>query len=147
MAKGNKKKEYKTSKDKAGKEKSVKPVVKKKYVDMYYMIPERVGAKEIADTLTQAEPAYAEILECWEEAGVLELLLGEESSIDFEMLELSEDELEEEFLQSHKIKGVYLVHTDSERIGDVKKVVTILKDKFGGLLCSDSKDFMPIILQ
>lgn len=144
MAKGNKQKDTKVSKNKA---KVSKLIVKKQYVDLYYMIPECVGAKEIADILVQVNPAYEEKLECWEEAGVLEILLGEESSIDMEMLELSEDELADEFLQEHQIKEVYLVHADSQRLDDVKKAVTILKDKFGGLLCSDTKDFMPIILQ
>ena len=142
MAKGNKKKEYKASKDK-----SSKVIIKKQYVDLYYMMPESIGAKELADALVRANSAYEEKIECWEEAGVLELLLEEESSIDMEMLELSEEELEDEFLQKNQVKGVYLVHTDSQKMDDVKKVVTILMERFGGLLCSDTKDFMPIILK
>lgn len=140
MAKSNKKNPYKGTKEK-------KIGVKKQYLDLYYMIPETVGAKELAEALKEAAPEYAEHLECWDVAGVLEIMVGEDGSIDFEMLELSEDELQDDFLQAHKINAVYLVHTDSDKIDELKKVVKHCMDKFGGLLCSDSKDFMPIILQ
>ena len=140
MSKENKKKPYKGTKDK-------KVTVKKQYLDLYYMLPECVGAKELAKVMLDAAPEYAESLECWEEAGVLEIMVGEEGSIDFAMLELSEDEVQDDFLQAHKITAVYLVHTDSTQLGETKKLVAGLIEKFGGLLCSDSKDFMPIILQ
>jgi hypothetical protein len=140
MSKGNKKNPYKGTNDK-------KATVKKQYLDLYYMLPESVGAKSLAEAMVDSAPELAESLECWEEAGVLEIMVGEEGSIDFEMLELSEDEVQDEFLQAHKITEVYLVHTDSTQLGEVKKLVAGLIEKFGGLLCSDSKDFMPIILQ
>lgn len=142
MAKGNKKNGYKS-----GNTKDKKPLVKKQYIDMYYMLPKEAGAKELSEAVLELNPAYAECLECWEEAGVLELSVGEESSIDMEMLELSEEELQDEFLQAYKIVAVYQIHTDSLQMEVVKKLFAGLVGRFGGLLCSDSKDFMPIIVK
>jgi len=124
-----------------------KQPVKKQYIDLYYMLPKTVGAKEIASAICRSEPEYAERLECWEEAGVLELLIGEEGSIDMEILELSKEELQDEFLQSHQIVAVYSVHTDSAQLEEAKKVFAALIAEFGGLLCSDTRDFMPILVK
>lgn len=143
MAKGNKKKTYTNAKG----TKEKKQIVKKQYIDMYYMLPKELGAKEIASTLLADRPDYAEKLECWEEAGVLELLVGEDSSIDMEILELSDEEKQDEFLQAHQIVTVYLVHTDNTQIEETKKIFKGLISKWGGILCSDTKDFMPILVQ
>ena len=140
MSKGNKKKD-------SGKRDFKKIVVKKQYVDLYYMNSQDVSAKEIADALKESKPDYAEQIECWEEAGVVEISVGEDSSIDMELLELSQQELEDEFLASNQITCVYSVHTDSQQMQEVKTVFECIVGKFGGLRCSDSADFQPIIVK
>ena len=140
MSKGIKKKS-------SGKKELGKNVVKKQYVDLYYMIPQTVGAKAIAKVLLEEKPEYAEQIECWEEAGVLEISVGEDGSIDMELLDLTKEEQSEGFLVSNQICCVYSVHTDSERMKETKDIFECLVNRIGGLLCSDSADFMPIIVK
>ena len=119
----------------------------KQYTDLYYMNAIEVGVKEICDSLTEAKPELRNCIECWEEAGVLEILIREESSIDIENLELSKEELEDEFLSSNHILCVYSVHADSSVISDVKVAFEVIVGKHGGMLCSDTPDFQPILVK
>lgn len=131
----------------AKEKKKDKNIKKKTYVALYYMLQEEVSAKRIAQVLVEGYPDYSEKLECWDEAGVLEILVGEDSSVDLECLVLSEAELEEDFLVSNHVKCVYSVHTDSEQMQEVKRMFTHIVSKLGGILCSDSADFMPVIVK
>lgn len=140
MSKENKKKD-------SGKKDFKRNVVKKQYVDLYYMNSKDVSAKSIADVLIESNPKYAQQIECWEEAGVIELATLEDGSIDMERLELSQEELEDDFLVSNRIVCVYSVHTDSRQMQEAKSVFECIVGEFGGLLCSDSPDFQPIIVK
>ena len=55
MSKENKKKPYKGTKDK-------KVTVKKQYLDLYYMLPECVGAKELANQLIAPDTKHVKSL-------------------------------------------------------------------------------------
>ena len=145
MSKGNKKNTYKAAKVEKGSARA--QVSKKQYIDLYYMIDSVLSVKEIAGSLLEEKPELDEKMECWEEAGVLEIITGEESSIDMEMLELSKDEMEDEFLVTHKVVCVYSVHTDTTQLQHVKELFGILVGKRGGMLCSDTADFQPILVK
>lgn len=121
--------------------------IKKKYIDLYYMNDKEILAKDIAGCLIENKPELAEKIECWEEAGVLEVLLEEESSMDMEMLVLSKDEKEDDFLVANKVVCVYSVHTDEAQLRKVKEIFEILVCKCGGLLCSDTADFSPVLVK
>lgn len=145
MSKGNKKNTYKGTKAGKGNGKAQAP--KKQYIDLYYMNSCELSVKTICDGVLQSRPELEDSIECWEEASVVEFLVGEDSSIDMEMLELSRDELEDEFLSANKIVCAYSVHTDTSQLQEVKAIFEVLVGKCGGMLCSDTADFYPILVK
>ncbi|MBQ7358585.1 MAG: hypothetical protein IJW63_00635 [Lachnospiraceae bacterium] len=145
MSKNNKKNVYHKVGNSKGKSDSHAP--KKQYIDMYYMNSREISVKEIYECLLNDKPELKECVEYWEEAGVLEIMVGEDGSIDMEMLELSEDELADEFLFSNKIICVYSVHTNTELLQELKALFGIVVEKHGGMLCSDTADFQPILVK
>jgi hypothetical protein len=115
--------------------------VVKNYLNLFYMTPNEVCAKDIAEFF-QADKGL--VIELWESMNVLELELSNQNSIDFEPVDASfRDPSDASFIKNRRIKtifGIMLCDTDlSLAIPYFEQLV----DKFGGFVCTDSDNFNP----
>jgi len=137
-------KKQQTKKEKVKKTEIKKTEVKvKKQVtgEWLYFCPQEVGVKSICEIFEEAER-----VELWEEAGVLEISLGEKGSFDIETTQIHpKDEVTLQFAEELGAKGVFLVTFSPEAYENAKVVMKQILDKFGGLFCGDTEDFMPQI--
>lgn len=131
-----------TKKKKSGfknkKEAAKKPDVPSNW---FYMSENEIG---VADIKTQLDKIELET-EIWEEAGVLEIILGEAGSMDMEAIEDDfEDEYSRAFLEEHQVKGLFYVTIKPEVYDKAKEVMEAICGKLGGFFCGDTEDFTPI---
>ena len=107
----------------------------------FYMSENEIG---VADIKTQLDKIELET-EIWEEAGVLEIILGEVGSMDMEAIEDDfEDEYSRAFLEEHQVKGLFYVTIKPEVYDKAKEVMEVICGKLGGFFCGDTDDFTPI---
>lgn len=113
-----------------------------KYIDLFYMTPSELKAKDIALLAREQKNMKTEL---WEEMNVLEVILPNGSSVDFEPVEASfEDPSDVAFVKNRGIKTIFAI-TLSE--GDLPEVITVfekLVERFSGFVCTDSTDFTPV---
>lgn len=126
---------------KQGKAKVSKAVVPEVPSEWLYVTTADIDVRRIADAL----PAELDI-ELWEEAGVLEINVGEKQSIDMEQVKIHPtDELTKNFVESHGCSEVYLVTFAPEIYEQAKEIMQKILAECGGLFCGDTEDFVPII--
>ena len=107
----------------------------------FYMSENEIG---VADIKTQLDKIELET-EIWEEAGVLEIILGEAGSMDMEEIEDDfEDEYSRAFLEEHQVKSLFYVTIKQEVYDKAKEVMEAICGKLGGFFCGDTEDFTPI---
>ena len=97
---------------------------KKKKADVpgewLYFAPETVGVRQIADVLDGTCE-----LEIWQEAGVLEIMYGGESSMDMEEGTIHpKDQVTAAFAEEHDCDRVYLVTFSAE---EYEKVLPVMR--------------------
>jgi hypothetical protein len=114
----------------------------KKYIDLLYMTPSNVTAKDIAALLQDTSGLKIEL---WEEMNVLELELSNQNSIDFEPLEVSfKDPSDASFVKNRDIKTIFAINLCEDDLNIVTAYFEQIIDKFSGFLCADSEDFTPV---
>ncbi len=108
----------------------------------FYMSDADITAAAIKEAL--ADTAYA--VEYWEDAQVLEIVLGEHSSMDVEVIEphLGEEE-GDAFLEKHKVQFLCYVTFPTEAYEAAKSVMEHICGGIGGFFCGDTEDFTPMI--
>lgn len=121
--------------------------VKKKKADVpgewLYLAPEAVGVRQIADALDGTCE-----LEIWQEAGVLEIMYGGESSMDMEEGTIHpKDQVTTVFAEEHDCDRVYLVTFSAEEYEKVLPVMRHILQECGGIFCGDTEDFMPLLAE
>jgi len=105
-----------------------------------YFCPLEAGVKSICEIFDKAE--------LWEEAGVLEIALGEQGSFDIETTQIHpKDEVTLQFAEELGAKSVFLVTFAPEAYESAKEVMKQILEKFGGIFCGDTEDFMPQVKQ
>lgn len=111
--------------------------------DWFYMNENPITPSDIKSSLSNILDIK---IECWQEAGILEILLNSGTSIDFELSEPKfQDHEDNQFLISRNIQTLYYVafnQDDYEKVTDIFKII-IAANK--GLFCADSANFEPII--
>lgn len=107
--------------------------------DWLYFCPKEVGVRELYEILKDSYEA-----EIWEEAGVLEIVLGEKSSFDVEQAKIHpKDEITQQFANEQGASSVFLATFAPEQYKLAEGIMKLLVEKFGGLFCGDTEDFMP----
>lgn len=110
--------------------------------DWLYMTPEDVNIRQLKDALEEA--SYE--VEIWEDAGVLEILLKEKSSMDVETASIHpKDTITQQFANAHQVKTVFLVTFQPDDYEDAERVMKVVTGKFGGFFCGDTEDFTPVV--
>ena len=109
-----------------------------------YLNPAEVTPRQIAEVFEKEDRFAAQL---WEEAGVVEIELGENAkSIDMEKTGADlGDEDSNQYLMERNIISVYLVTIvpEDERIAyEAMRCVTAT---LGGYFCGDTEDFTPVI--
>ena len=120
---------------------------KKKEADVpgewLYFAPEAVGVRQIADALDGTCE-----LEIWQEAGVLEIMYGGESSMDMEEGTIHpKDQVTAAFAEKHGCDRVYLVTFSAEEYEKALSVMRRILQECGGIFCGDTEDFMPLLTE
>lgn len=111
----------------------------KKIGDWLYFCPTEITVRELYEIF-----AGQENVEIWEEAGVLEIPMDEKSSFDVETAEIHpKDEITQQFADEQSAKSVFLVTFMPEDYEKAELIMKQILDKFGGLFCGDTEDFMP----
>ena len=107
--------------------------------DWLYFCPQEISVRELYEIFADLNG-----VEIWDEAGVLEIPMGEKSSFDVETAQIHpKDEITQQFATEQGAKSVFLITFVPE---DYEKAEVIMKQtlgKFGGLFCGDTEDFMP----
>lgn len=108
-----------------------------------YFAPEAVGVRQIADALDGTCE-----LEIWQEAGVLEIMYGGESSMDMEEGTIHpKDQVTTVFAEEHGCNRVYLVTFSAEEYEKALPVMRHILQECGGIFCGDTEDFMPLLAE
>ena len=107
--------------------------------DWLYFCPKEITIRGLYEIFAEQDD-----VEIWEDAGVLEIPMGEKSSFDVETAEIHpKDEITRAFAEEHGAKAVFLVTFVPE---DYEKAEVIMKQilgKLGGIFCGDTEDLMP----
>lgn len=119
---------------------SNKPV--KHFLDLLYMTPTEVKAKDIADLFAENVKINVEL---WDDMNVIELLLSNESSVDLEPLDINfKDPSDTAFVRNRSIRTIFAVNCAEEDLEIVKQCFETIIDQFAGFLCADTPDFKPV---
>jgi hypothetical protein len=114
----------------------------KKFIDLLYMTPNVVHAKDISDLFTSGTGLTIEL---WEDFNVLELLLPNQNSIDFEAIDHNfKDPSDLSFVKNRSIQTIFAINMSEEDLPAMTEYFNQLVDKFSGFVCADSDDFTPV---
>lgn len=112
------------------------------YLDLFYMTPSKVSAKDIAMFFKDAEGITVEL---WEEMNVLELELSNQNTVDFEPLDINFSHPSDlAFIKNRNIQTVFAVSLTEGDLTMAKPYFERLVAEYSGFLCSDTEDFNPV---
>lgn len=118
--------------------KTEKPVVPGGWL---YLAKAGMRVREIADAVSDTWET-----EIWEDAGVLEIVLAEKSSVDMEHVRINpKDELTRAFVKEAGYEEVFLVTFAPDEYTRVEKIMRQIMAVCGGMFCGDTEDFLPIV--
>lgn len=115
---------------------------KPKVMELLYMAERKVSVKELEEALTGVE---LEEVHIWPEIGIMEITLKDKEVVDVETMDgFMNDEEDLKFMEEHNIVSVYAITVNETAFEGVRKCVETWASAFGGFLCTDSDDFLPI---
>lgn len=114
----------------------------KNYIDLLFMTPSEVTAKDIAALLQNSKGIT---LQLWEEMNVLELELPNGNSVDFESLDPGfKDPSDAAFVKNRNIRTIFAMNLCDSDLMTVTPYFDLIVEKFSGFVCADSADFTPV---
>lgn len=114
----------------------------KNYIDLLYMTPTEVSAREIASLLQNNQGVAVQL---WEEMNVLELELSNENSVDFEPLEVNfKDPSDAAFVKNRNIKTIFAINLCEDDLKNAIPYFEQITASFSGFVCADTDDFQPV---
>jgi hypothetical protein len=126
----------------ADKKKGLAAKAPKKYIDLLYMTPNQIHAKDIAGLFTSTKGLTIEL---WEEMNVLEFNLPGGNSVDFEAIDPNfKDPSDAAFVKNRGIRTIFAINLSEEDLPTMTDYFKQLVDKFSGFVCADSEDFTPV---
>ena len=107
--------------------------------DWLYFCPKEIDVRDLYEVVSGTYET-----EIWEDAGVLEIVLGEKSSVDIERAQIHpKDEITSSFAKEHKANSVFLVTFAPEDYEVAETLMKQILGQHGGIFCGDTEDFMP----
>lgn len=107
--------------------------------DWLYFCPQEITVRGLYEIFAERDD-----VEIWEDAGVLEIPMGEKSSFDVETAQIHpKDEITQKFADEQGAKCVFLATFMPENYEAAEVIMKQILGKFGGLFCGDTEDFMP----
>lgn len=101
----------------------------------------KIGVAELKQIIAEDD-----IIEIWNEVGVLEITIGEKSSIDIEEFEVDpRDEYSLEFVTRERIVSLFYVTFRPEEFDKAEKYLKKIAAGIDGFICGDTEDFRPVI--
>lgn len=129
------------SKTKTKTETKTKITKQPEITEWYYMSPNKISAKMIADFLKERKLAEVEL---WEEMNILQIVLKENKCVDFEPLNQPfKDETDVLFLKENNITTVFAVTIDEGTFSQLQPLMSAVIQEWEGFLCADSYNFKP----
>ncbi len=119
-----------------------KEKVIKEYIDLLYMTPLTITAKDISN-LFEANKDFS--VQLWEDMNVLELELPNDNSIDFEPLDVNlKDPSDAAFVKNRNIQTIFALALCKTDLDTVIPLFNLLVEKFQGFVCADTENFNPV---
>lgn len=114
----------------------------KSYMDLFYMTPTTINAKDIARTLEANSPISVQL---WEEMNIVELELPNQNAVDFELIEISfQNPSDAAFVKNRNINTIFAISMVTSDLDTVIPYFEQLVHKYSGFVCADSEDFTPV---
>lgn len=87
-----------------------------------------------------------ENIEVWDEAGVLEIPIGEKSSVDIEAFDTDpRDEYSCEYVKKNGIKSLFYASFRAEDYDAAEVVLKKIAAGIDGFVCGDTENFTPVL--
>lgn len=111
--------------------------------DWFYMNESDLSVRSLYHCIQE----YAgDDIEIWEELGVIEVTLSEETTLDFERLKpFFQDQEDNEFLKTHNVHTMYLVSFPENEKARVTSIMKQIIKECRGFFVEDTPDFNNII--
>lgn len=110
--------------------------------DWFYMTPSEITAKMISDLMKLQSNVQVEL---WDEMNILQIEFKNKSTVDFEPIIINfKDPSDAAFVKNRNIKTIFEVTMEEEAFQEMKAVLKVMINQWGGFLCADSDDFKPI---
>ena len=123
---------------KSAKAKKPAPVKKevRETVMVYYLIPEKVTAKDIAAML----PYEEDKIEVWTEMNLVEAILPSDSLVFEEAAEEFDSKEDIAYLKKENIQTIYAVTYDSRDAKEAESILAQRAGKWGGRICDEDEE-------
>lgn len=126
----------------SSKKKGLSQKVMKQYIDLLYMTPLSITAKDIAALFGST---YGLTVELWAEMDVLELILPNQNSIDIESIDaVLQNPSDVAFMKNRGIKTIFAINLCKDDLPEATPYFDQLVAKYSGFVCADSEDFTPV---
>lgn len=111
-------------------------------IDLLYMTPNLVNARDLADILKSSNTLEVDL---WEEMNVLEVTLPNKNPVDFEPIDVNfKDPSDAAFVRNRNIKTIYAIQLKEEDLPLMIPYFETLIQHYTGFICGDTPDFKPI---
>lgn len=119
-----------------------KPLENKEILYLFYMTEKEIGAKEIADSLSDIESISVEL---WESMNIIQIDIDGNDEIDFEYFDEGfHDEADVSFIKSRNINTVFMITCEKDVFNRSSYIFKKLINAHKGFVCTDSDDFKPV---
>lgn len=126
----------------ADKKKSFIQKETKQYIDLLYMTPEKITAKDIAGLFQGINGLTVEL---WSEMNVMELVIPNHNSIDFEPVDVDfKNPSDAAFVKNRGIQTIFALQLSDADLPAVTPYFEKIVTNFSGFICADSEDFSPV---
>jgi hypothetical protein len=111
--------------------------------EWFYMSPMEVNASMIAELSREVNFGETEL---WDELNILEIVLSDKGSVDFEPQRYDfQDEEDLAFVNDRGIKTIFAITFSKCSLEDFRPFAQNLLNKWEGVFCADTLDFNPRI--
>lgn len=122
-----------------------KPAVKK--LELLYMGTKEASVKDLEEVLVEGmSEEEKENIQVWPQIGIMEITLPSEQVVDVETMNgFMDNEEDLAFMKENEIQTVYALTLEETALDAFRPFAETWMKAFGGFVCSDSDDFMPMI--